>query len=86
MIPTFRFCGILSLLGTVYMFDEIFILTQGGPGTSSTNFGLYLFNISFNDFRFGYASCVAYTVALFVFFGALALQRVNRGASEEAAA
>lgn len=84
MTPTFRFCGILSLLGTIYMFDEIFVLTQGGPGTSSTNFGLYLFNVSFNDFRFGYASCVAYSVALFVFLGALALQRMNRRA--EAAA
>lgn len=67
MRPTFRFCGVLSLLGTVYMFDEIFILTQGGPGTSSTNIGLYLFNLSFNDFRFGYASCVGYTVAFVVF-------------------
>jgi ABC-type sugar transport system permease subunit len=84
MTPTFRFCGILSLLGTIYMFDEIFILTGGGPGTSSTNFGLYLFNLSFNDFRFGYASCVAYTVAFFVFLGAIALQRMNRRA--EAAA
>lgn len=83
MSPTFRFCGILSLLGTIYMFDEIFILTQGGPGTSSTNFGLYLFNISFNDFRFGYASCVAYTVAFCVFLAALTLQRLNR--KEEAA-
>src|SRR4029453_3415639 len=63
MRPTFRFCGLLSLLGTLYMFDEIFVLTNGGPGTSSTNFGVYLFNISFGDFRFGYASCVAYTVA-----------------------
>lgn len=78
MRPTFRFCGLLSLLGTIYMFDEIFVLTSGGPGTSSTNVGLYLFNISFNDFRFGYASCVGYTIATFVFIGTLILQRRNR--------
>jgi cellobiose transport system permease protein len=78
MRPTFRFCGLLSLLGTIYMFDEIFVLTSGGPGTSSTNVGLYLFNISFNDFRFGYASCVGYTIAAFVFIGTLILQRRNR--------
>src|SRR5256885_12958229 len=53
----------LSLLGTIYMFDEIFVLTSGGPGTSSLNFGLYLFQLSFINFKFGYASCVAYTVA-----------------------
>ena len=78
MRPTFRFCGLLSLLGTIYMFDEIFVLTSGGPGTSSTNIGMYLFNISFNDFRFGYASCVGYTVAAVVFAGTLLSARRNR--------
>lgn len=78
MRPTFRFCGLLSLLGTIYMFDEIFVLTSGGPGTSSTNIGMYLFNISFNDFRFGYASCVGYTVAAVVFAGTLLASRRNR--------
>ncbi len=78
MRPVFLFCGILSLLGTVYMFDEVFVMTRGGPGTSSTNFGLYLFNTSFSDFRFGYASCVAYTVAFFVFLVALLVRRFYR--------
>jgi ABC-type sugar transport system permease subunit len=85
MRPTFRFCGLLSLLGTLYMFDEIFVLTKGGgPGTSSLNFGMYLFNLSFSDFKFGYASCVAYTVAVLVFAGTLLVNRLNRGEQEEA--
>jgi len=84
MRPTFRFCGLLSLLGTIYMFDEIFVLTNGGPGTSSTNFGMYLFNVSFDQFKFGYASCIAYTVAIFVFALALLINRVNRGEQEGA--
>ena len=84
MRPTFTFCGLLSLLGTIYMFDEIFVLTGGGPGTSSTNFGMYLFNISFNDFRFGYASCVAYTVAIVVFIATIMIGRVGRQSEEQA--
>src|SRR5205085_10774789 len=82
MRPTFRFCAILSLLGTVYMFDEVFILTQGGPGTSSTNFGLYLFLTSFQHFKFGYASCMAYTVATIVFLIALYGNRRGRTDAE----
>jgi len=82
MLPTFRFCGLLSLLGTIYMFDEIFVLTNGEPGTSSTNFGLYLFNTSFGDFRFGYASCVAYSVAIAVFVVTMVVSRVNGRATE----
>jgi ABC-type sugar transport system permease subunit len=67
MRPTFLFCLLLSVIGTIFMFDEVFVLTNGGPGTSSINFGLYLFNVSFGDFKFGYASCIAYTLALVVF-------------------
>ena len=75
MRPMFVFCAITSLIGTVYMFDEVFVMTQGGPGTSSTNFGLYLFHTSFVDFKFGYASCMAYTVAFFVFIASLFILR-----------
>jgi lactose/L-arabinose transport system permease protein len=60
------------------MFDEVFVLTRGGPGISSMNFGLYLFNVSFVDFRFGYASAVAYTVALAVFLISLSLMKRHR--------
>lgn len=78
MRPTILFCSILSLIGTVYMFDEVFVLTAGGPGTSSTNVGLYLFNLSFRDFRFGYASCVAYTVSIGVLIVSLILNRYRQ--------
>jgi ABC-type sugar transport system permease subunit len=61
------------------MFDEVFVLTRGEPGISSLNFGLYLFNISFVDFRFGYASAVAYTIAVVVFLLSLGILRTNKG-------
>jgi ABC-type sugar transport system permease subunit len=78
MRPVFVFCAIMSLIGTVYMFDEVFVLTKGGPGVSTTNFGLYLFNSSFTDFKFGYSSCMAYTVAFFVFICSLLILRIKR--------
>jgi ABC-type sugar transport system permease subunit len=76
--PTFRFCLLLSVIGTLYMFDEPFVLTNGGgPGISSMTFGLYLFNTSFSNFKFGYASCVAYTIAIVVFMVTFAITRLN---------
>src|SRR5262249_5059843 len=76
--PTIIFCAVSSLIGTVYMFDEPFVLTQGGPGDSSTNFGVYLFNEGFTDFRFGFASAAAYSVAVVVFILSLMLVRQGR--------
>ncbi|MGA2916809.1 MAG: sugar ABC transporter permease [Sedimentisphaerales bacterium] len=82
MRPIFVFCGIMSLIGTVFMFDEVFVLTAGGPGISSTNFGLYLFNTSFIDFRFGRASAMAYTVALVVLLISLVILKFRKSAAE----
>ncbi len=82
MRPIFVFCGIMSLIGTVFMFDEVFVLTAGGPGISSTNFGLYLFNTSFNDFRFGRASAMAYTVALIVLIFSLVILKFRKSPTE----
>ena len=77
MKPIFRLCLLLSAIGTLYMFDEPFVLTDGGPGISSTSFGIYLFNLAFDDFHFGYASCVAYTVAILVFVCTLIAHKVS---------
>jgi lactose/L-arabinose transport system permease protein len=76
--PTFIFCSVTSLIGTVYMFDETWVLTAGGPGDSSTNFGVYLFNEGFTDFRFGFASAAAYSVAAVVFVLSLILLRTGK--------
>jgi ABC-type sugar transport system permease subunit len=63
------------------MFDEVFVLTAGGPGDSSTNFGVFLFNQAFTDFRFGYASAAAYVVAAVVFFISLKIMRRKEATS-----
>lgn len=78
MRPVFAFCAIMSLIGTVFMFDEIFVLTNGGPSVSTLNIGLYLFNTSFVDFKFGYASMLAYTVAIIVFVVSIAMFRAQQ--------
>ncbi len=82
MKPTFLFITIMSLVGTVYMFDEVFVLTGGGPGVSSMNFGLFLFDEGFGNFRFGYASAAAYTVASVVFISTLIILRLGRSNTE----
>lgn len=81
MRPVFVFCLIMSIIGTLYMFDEIFVLTKGGPGISSMNFGVYLFNQSFTDFRFGYASAAAYVVTVFAFVVSLLLLKPRKEAA-----
>jgi lactose/L-arabinose transport system permease protein len=62
--PVLLFCFVLSIIGTLQLFTEPFLITNSGPGTATMTLGTYLYQQGFRSFNFGYASAIAYTVAL----------------------
>ena len=60
--PVIAFCLVLSVIGTMQLFAEPFLITQGGPGGQTETLGLYLYRQGFQFVNFGYASAVAYTI------------------------
>ena len=46
------------------IFDVIFGLTLGGPGTSTATISYYLYELGFKFFRLGYASSISYLVLI----------------------
>ncbi|WP_159619940.1 carbohydrate ABC transporter permease [Ruania rhizosphaerae] len=69
--PTMLLVGILTLVGSLETFALIDVLTDGGPGTSTTVLVFYLYRQAFEFNQFGYASAIA--VLLFVIVLALTL-------------
>lgn len=62
--PVILFCVVLSVIGTMQLFAEPFLITnQGGPGGATETLGLFLYRQGFQVLNFGYASTVAYTIA-----------------------
>ena len=62
--PVLLFCVVLSVIGTMQLFAEPFLITnRGGPGGATETLGLFLYRQGFTVLNFGYASAVAYTVA-----------------------
>ena len=51
--------SILMVITGLTNFDLFFILTDGGPGRSSTVLPLYMYNLAFFSNEYGYASTVA---------------------------
>lgn len=64
LTPAIFFCTIMTLINAFKVFDQPFMLTEGGPSNATTTLVLYLYNqgFAFNDL--GYASAIAW--ALFV--------------------
>ncbi len=71
LMPTMFVVLVLSLIRAVQMFDEVFVLTGGGPGTSTQLMVQYIYNTGFSNQiqRFGLASAasVVMGVVLLVF-------------------
>ncbi|MFI6322498.1 carbohydrate ABC transporter permease [Nonomuraea sp. NPDC050556] len=64
--PVLLFCSITSTIGTLQLFDEPLVLTGGGPGDATLTPILYLYQVGFKQFDFGYASAIAWVVVLLI--------------------
>ncbi|KAA0690885.1 sugar ABC transporter permease [Neorhizobium sp. P12A] len=61
--PIILFCVVLSVIGTMQLFTEPFLITnRGGPGGGTETLGLLLYRQGFYSLNFGYASAIAYTM------------------------
>jgi cellobiose transport system permease protein len=71
-IPMMRrviaFAAILSTIGIFNVFDEAYMLGGGGGGPEQAGLvtGVFIFREAFLNFKFGYASAIAYTIALII--------------------
>jgi len=59
IMPTFTFVLITAMIGYFQSFVEIFIMTGGGPGTSTYVISYLIFKEAFKGFNFGYASAIS---------------------------
>jgi len=82
MRPVILFSLVLSTIGSFNLFTELVSLfpsTRGsGPLNSTLTPGLYIFNQGFGNFRFGYASAVAYAYFIIVFVIMMLERRILR--------
>lgn len=57
--PTIRTWAFLSMIGSLQLFDMVWILTGGGPANSTMTMAVYLIDQGTNRSLYGYASAVA---------------------------
>jgi multiple sugar transport system permease protein len=64
ILPNIRFIILIQfiafLTGALYMFDSIYVFTQGGPANSTMVASILVFNSAFNELRFGTASAISF--------------------------
>ncbi len=73
--PTIRIWIFLSMIGSLQLFDLVWIMTGGGPAGASTTMATYLIDKGFRSYEFGYGSAVAVVLFVICFVFALLYQR-----------
>ncbi|MFD8972871.1 MULTISPECIES: carbohydrate ABC transporter permease [Streptomyces] len=68
---------ILMVVGGLTTFDTVLILTQGGPGTDTTNSAYYMYQKAFKSFDFGGASAIALLLVLVATLISLVMVRLT---------
>lgn len=61
--PTILLCSLLSTLSAIKVFEEIFVMTGGGPAGSTYTAMYYIYAKAFQDFQYGEAAAASLVVA-----------------------
>jgi ABC-type sugar transport system permease subunit/ABC-type glycerol-3-phosphate transport system substrate-binding protein len=64
--PYIFFNLIMGIIGTMQIFTQAYIMTEGGPDDSTLFYAYYLFNNAFRYFKMGYASALAWILFLII--------------------
>ena len=67
---------VTTVTGAFLVFNDVYILTQGGPGNASTTLAVYMYRNAFNLDKMGYAS----TIAVMMLIICLVLALIQNGA------
>ncbi|MFD8497177.1 carbohydrate ABC transporter permease [Amycolatopsis sp. NPDC059657] len=73
--PTIRIWIFLSVIGSLQLFDLVWIMTLGGPANASATMATYLVDHGFKRYEFGFGSAVAVILFAICFVFALLYQR-----------
>jgi raffinose/stachyose/melibiose transport system permease protein len=69
---------IFSINGTIKVFDSVFALTAGGPGTSTQPLTLYMYRTAFQYSDYGYGSTIALLLTIMCLIVTLLIFRASR--------
>ena len=66
LTPILFFNLIMNIIGSLQIFAQPWIMTQGGPRYSTYVYGIHLYNNAFRYYKFGYACALAWVLFVLI--------------------
>jgi N,N'-diacetylchitobiose transport system permease protein len=81
--PTILLMTILSIIWDFNVFNQIWLVSQGGPGSATTTLGIYTYQSAFVGFQIGNGSAIAIvTTILLLIFSAFYIRSLIRSGED----
>lgn len=82
LAPTTFFVTIISLINSFQVFDQVMIMTEGGPGGATNVLVQNIYNHAFRYYEMGYASAMSWILFIVIFiFTIIQMKFQNKGVS-----
>lgn len=75
LLPATTIATSLTLIGSLKLFDQVYVMTGGGPGYATETLSVVMYKEAFVSGRYGYSAAIALVLTMIVF--ALALVQLR---------
>jgi multiple sugar transport system permease protein len=72
------FITTVTLINSFQLFDQAYVMTQGGPAQATLTSVYYIYQMGFQQLRMGYASAMAFVLFLIILVFSIINMRFNR--------
>ncbi len=76
--PITFFLAVMGIINSFKVFDQVYVLTGGGPGNATSMLAVYIYNEAFKYYRTGTASAAAWIMFTIIFIVTLIQWRGQR--------
>ncbi|MCE7990023.1 MAG: sugar ABC transporter permease [Caldilinea sp. CFX5] len=76
--PTIFFVLIISLINALQVFEQTYILTQGGPAYATLSIAFYIYQQAFQFFHMGFGAALAYVLFVLILIVTLIQFRIQK--------
>jgi ABC-type sugar transport system permease subunit len=76
--PSLFFAVVINFIGAFQIFEPMYIMTSGGPGTSTESVVMLVYETAFRSFDMGYGSAIAILILAVIMVATLTQVRFSR--------
>jgi multiple sugar transport system permease protein len=59
LAPLFVFVAMINIMDAYRVFDPVYVMTRGGPGSATESIVFYNYMVAFSQLRLGYGSAIS---------------------------